>query len=116
GNCTQFGSTHRGEILGMGKEHRPPVTNPFMKVDRALGRFGGKVWGNVVNAKRHSSSWRSLPCFLNVRKNQKPTRRSLRVGQGNGKLKVDRALSDTDPQAVTPTTASHAECGELDHY
>jgi hypothetical protein len=35
----------------MGKQDRPAVSDPFMKIDRALGGFGGEVWGLVIDAQ-----------------------------------------------------------------
>jgi len=43
GHIAQFGGAYRGEILWVRKEDGPSVADPFVKVDRTLRGFGGKV-------------------------------------------------------------------------
>jgi hypothetical protein len=44
----------------MGKQNRPPVADPLVKVDRTLRGFGGEVRGSVVDA----GNSRGLGCRL----------------------------------------------------
>ena len=50
GHVTEFGGADRSEVFGMGEQDRPAVADPVVKVDGALGGFGGEVGGNIVDA------------------------------------------------------------------
>ena len=51
GHVAEFGGADRSEVLGMRKQDRPAVADPFVKVDGALRGFGGEVGGVVVDAR-----------------------------------------------------------------
>ena len=52
-HVAEFGRAYRGEILGVRKQDRPAISNPFMKVNLALRGFRGEVWSFGIDAKRH---------------------------------------------------------------
>jgi hypothetical protein len=43
GHVAQLGRAHRREVLRMRKQNGPAVTDPFVKTNRALRRFGREV-------------------------------------------------------------------------
>jgi len=47
----EFGGADRGEVLGMGEENGPAVSDPFMEVDGALGGVGGEIGSNIIDAE-----------------------------------------------------------------
>lgn len=47
----QLSGADRGEILGMREEHRPVITDPFVKLDGAVSGFSSEVGCDIVNAK-----------------------------------------------------------------
>src|SRR3989440_1421945 len=60
GHVTELGGAHRREVLGVREQDRPLVAEPLVKMNRALGRFGGEVGRFVTNADRHGpapSNW-----------------------------------------------------------
>ena len=59
-HIAKFGGAHRREVFGMGKQNRPSVADPFVKVDRTLRGFGREIRGSVVDA----GNSRGLGCSL----------------------------------------------------
>jgi hypothetical protein len=41
------------EVFGMGEEERPAVTDPFVKMDRALGGLGSEIRSFGVDSQSH---------------------------------------------------------------
>ena len=50
GHVAEFGGADRGKVLGVGKQHRPLVADPLVKIDPALGGLGLKIRGLIVDA------------------------------------------------------------------
>lgn len=50
-HLAQLSSADRGEVLGMGEEDNPAVTNILVQVDGALGGVGLKVGGDGTQAE-----------------------------------------------------------------
>src|SRR5258708_3301408 len=50
-HVAELGRADRGKILGMGKQDRPLVADPLVKVDLPVRGFSGEVRSSVVEAK-----------------------------------------------------------------
>jgi len=51
GDGSEFGGANGSEIFGVREENGVAVSNPFMKVDRALSGFSVEIGGNIVDAE-----------------------------------------------------------------
>jgi hypothetical protein len=56
GHVAKLGSAYRSEILGVREQNCPVIADPLVKIDFALGSFGGKVRSFGIYAQRHSRS------------------------------------------------------------
>ncbi len=97
GHVAEFGRADRGEVLGMGKQDRPLVADPLVKVDLALRCFGGEVGSSVVEAKGHQKLlWKigSRQCEHGLRQGRrrgKERRRSPRCHDPRSWRNADRS-------------------------
>ena len=55
GHGAKLRRAHRREVLRMGKQNRPTVADPVVKVDRAFGGISGEVRGFVVDSECHDN-------------------------------------------------------------
>jgi hypothetical protein len=55
-HIAELGGANRGEILWMGKQNGPPVTNPFMEVDGSFRRLRGEIGSFFSDMERHKLS------------------------------------------------------------
>ncbi|MNL19988.1 hypothetical protein D3C87_1412170 [compost metagenome] len=58
GQIAQFSGANRSEILRMGKQDGPAITDPLVEIERAFGGLGSEIRSFVANTNCHNRS----PC------------------------------------------------------